>query len=209
MPSLALQYKTPIQRLVELGSDFTGPIYLGHLWAYGYRAYVYDESKARGDKSTSRYDIGKLVSYERGTHNIFYVYVPSRGKVIRTSNITFDETRFDTVIDNEDDNKDDDYIIINEPLYHPVSSGGEYKYINAEELQVSPPSSPLLYIQDIDFIDSGIPELGNRCTHSTDSDTITTTQPTQTAELEHEPEPTPRRSSRERHLSRKAQNNVD
>jgi hypothetical protein len=31
MPSLALQYKTPIQRLVELGSDFTGPIYLGHL----------------------------------------------------------------------------------------------------------------------------------------------------------------------------------
>jgi hypothetical protein len=60
--------------LAELGPDFTGPIHLGHLRAYGCRAYVYDELKARSDKFTSRYDISKLVSYERGTYNIFYIY---------------------------------------------------------------------------------------------------------------------------------------
>jgi hypothetical protein len=120
--------------LAELGPDFTGPIYLGHLRAYGYRAYVYNESKARGDKFISRYDIGKLVGYERGTYNIFYVYVPSRGKVIRTSNITFDKTRFDTTVDDEDDNEEDDFITIEELFHYSVSSGGEHKHIYAEEL---------------------------------------------------------------------------
>jgi hypothetical protein len=162
--------------LAELGPDFTGPVHLGHLRAYGCRAYVYDESKARGDKFTSRCDIGKLVGYERGTYNIFYVYVPSRGKVVRTSNVTFDETRFDTTVDVEDDNEEDDFITIEEPLYHSVSSGGEHKHdTDAEEPQLSPPSSPLPHIQDVDFIDSGIPELSNRYTQSADSDTIVVT----------------------------------
>jgi hypothetical protein len=163
-PSPALQYRSPVQILAELGPDFTGPIYLGHLRAYIYRAYIYDELKARSDKFISRYNIGKLVSYERGTYNIFYVYVPSYSKVIRMSNITFNKTRFDTTIDDEDNNEEDDFIIIEELLHHSISSGGKYKHIYAEELQVSPPSSPLLYIQDIDFIDSGIPELSNRYT---------------------------------------------
>jgi hypothetical protein len=132
-PSLALRYRSPIQILAELGPDFTRPIHLGHLRAYSCRAYVYNESKARSDKFISRYDISKLVSYERGTYNIFYVYVPSRGKVIRTSNITFDEIRFDTTIDDEDDNEEDDFITIEELLHYSVSSGGEYKYIYAKE----------------------------------------------------------------------------
>jgi hypothetical protein len=169
-PSLALQYKSPIQILAELRPDFTGPIYLSHLRAYGYRAYIYDELKARSDKFISRYDIGKLVSYERGTYNIFYVYVPSRNKVIRTSNVTFDESRFDTTVDNEYDNKDYDHITIDEPLYHSVALGGEHN-TDTEEPQVSPPSSPLPHVQDIDSIDSGIPELSNRYALSTDSNT--------------------------------------
>jgi hypothetical protein len=207
-PSPALQYKSPIQMLAELGPDFTGPIYLSHLRAYGCRAYIYDELKARGDKFISRYDIGKLVGYERGTHNIFYVYVPSRNKVVRTSNVTFDESRFDTTIDNEYDNENYDHITIDEPLYHSVSSGGEHN-TDAEEPQVSPPLSPLPHVQDIDFIDSGIPELSNRYAPSADSDTAVIAQRVQTAEPELEPEPTPRRGGRDRHLSGKAQNNVD
>jgi hypothetical protein len=195
--------------LAELRLDFTGPIYLSHLRAYGCRAYIYDESKARSDKFTSRYDIGKLVGYKRGTHNIFYIYIPTRNKVVRTSNVTFDETRFDTTIDDEDDNEEDDFIRIEELLHHSVSSGGEHKYIYAEEPQVSLPSSPLPHIQDIDFIDSSIPELGNRYTQSADSETIIVTQPAQITEPELEPEPTPRRSGRDRHLSEKVQNNVD
>jgi hypothetical protein len=120
--------------LAELGPDFTGPVHLSYLRAYGCRAYVYNKSKARGDKFISRYDISKLVSYERGTYNIFYVYVPSRGKVIRTSNITFDKTRFNTTIDDEDNNEEDDFITIEELLHYSISSGGEYKHIYAEEL---------------------------------------------------------------------------
>jgi hypothetical protein len=181
-PSLALQYKSPVQMLAELGPDFTGPIYLGHLRAYGCRAYIYDELKAYSDKFIYRCDISKLVSYERGTYNIFYVHVPSRNKVVRTSNVTFDESRFDTTIDDEYDNEDYDHITIDEPLYHSIASGGEHN-TDAEEPQVSPPSSPLPHVQDIDFIDSGIPELSNRYAPSADSDTVVVAQRVQTVHL--------------------------
>jgi hypothetical protein len=42
-PSSALEYSSPIQMLAELGADFTGPVHLGHLHAFGGRAYVYDK----------------------------------------------------------------------------------------------------------------------------------------------------------------------
>jgi hypothetical protein len=89
-----------IEILVELGDDWKTSVNLGHFRAYGCRALVYDESVLRGDKFSSRVLIGKLVRYERGVTNIFYVYVPIKGKVIRTSNIEFDELRFDTNTDN-------------------------------------------------------------------------------------------------------------
>jgi hypothetical protein len=131
--------------------------------------------KARGDKFTPRCDIGKLVGYERGTHNIFFVYIPTRNKVIRTSNVTFDESRLDTTIDDEGDNEYYDYITIDEPLYHSVSSGCEHKHsTDAEAPRVSPPSSPQPLVQDIGSIGSDIPELGNRYTLSSDSDATVT-----------------------------------
>ena len=107
-------------------------------------------------------------------------------KVVRISNVTFDESHFDTAINDENDNGNDDYTTIDEPLYHSVSSGNEHKHdTDAEELQVSPPSPPLSHVQqDIDLIDSSIPELGNHYAPSAESDTIVAAQPWQTSEPE-------------------------
>jgi transposase InsO family protein len=89
----------PIEMLAELGDDWKTTVNLGHFRAYGCRAFVYDENVQRGDKFSSRVLVGKLVGYERGATNIFYVYVPAKGKVVRTSNVEFDESRFDTNAD--------------------------------------------------------------------------------------------------------------
>jgi hypothetical protein len=93
MLSRTLGYKSPLQILEEIG--FIGPINLIHLKVYGCRAYIYDEYKARGDKFSSRIGIGKLVSYERGAYDIFYIYIPSLHKVVRSSNVDFDKSHFD------------------------------------------------------------------------------------------------------------------
>ena len=64
----------------------------------------------------------------------------------------------------------------------------------------------------IDYIDSNIPELGNRHTVSNgDEDNITVSVPplVQTPEPEPELEPEPRRGGRDRHLSGKAQSNIN
>lgn len=140
--------------------------------------------------------------------------MPTRNKIVRTSNVSFDESRFDTTADDEDSDNDGDYVTVDELLYLPTSSGGEH---DAEDLSVSPPSSPLpqnVLPQNTsqppidvaeDFIDSGIPELGNHRTLSSnadDGDTIVVLPRQQ-------PEPAPRRSGRERHRSDRAQDNID
>lgn len=209
-PSPALDYKSAIQLLEELGDDFKGPIHLGHLKAYGCRALVYDETKPRGDKFTSRVDVGKLVGYERGTHNIFYVYLPVRHKVVRTSNVVFEEPRFDTNDDDalvDEDEDSNGYIDPEEELYDPApiaSSGGD---VGMEEPLV--PIRPASYsepqgVTEPEYIDTGMPDPGHRSSPPQTEDAVE--PPT----VDDEPPSTaPRRSSRPAQHSQKAQDNMD
>jgi hypothetical protein len=131
---------------------------------------VYDESILRSDKFLSRVLIGKLIRYERGVTNIFYVYVPTKGKVVRTSNVEFDELRFDTNTDNiiADPDEENGCIKPTDELYSALvstSSGGEDIVI--EELPTTNNSDDSEHIEDVEdiehveeFLDTGMPEPG-------------------------------------------------
>jgi hypothetical protein len=65
---------------------------ISHLRAYGCRAYplIYDIPKL--DKMQPRAHIGYLVGYE--ATNIYRIWIPSEQKVVRTTDVTFNEQLF-------------------------------------------------------------------------------------------------------------------
>ncbi|SLM36894.1 Ribonuclease H-like domain [Lasallia pustulata] len=68
---------------------------LQHLKAYGCKAYSLDKEigqKHKTWKLTERAHIGHLVGYD--STNIFRIWIPSQRKIIRTRDVTFNETAF-------------------------------------------------------------------------------------------------------------------
>jgi len=59
---------------------------------YGCKTYTLDKRIKRGDKLAPRALIGHLVGYD--STNIYRIWIPSLRKVIRTRDVTFDETSF-------------------------------------------------------------------------------------------------------------------
>ena len=88
-------WKPPYELFHSYGGKTKKP-QLAHLKAYGCRAYTMtanaQEKKNRLYKLQPRAYIGYLVGYD--SSNIYRIWVPSRGKVYRTRDVTFDETRF-------------------------------------------------------------------------------------------------------------------
>jgi hypothetical protein len=121
LPLKALGFKSPTEMLTEVG--FEGAISMAHLRAYGCRTYVFDEGVAQGDKFATRTKTGKLVSYERGK-SIYLVYIPSEHKVVRTSYVQFDESRFD--VDDDDNSSDEEGVEPDYDLFYTRPSGGKH-----------------------------------------------------------------------------------
>jgi hypothetical protein len=65
---------------------------LTHMHIYGCKTYTLDKRIKRGDKLAPRALIGHLVGYD--STNIYRIWIPSLRKVIRTRDVTFDETSF-------------------------------------------------------------------------------------------------------------------
>ena len=59
---------------------------------YSYKTYTLNKQIRRGDKLAPRALIGHLVGYD--STNIYRIWIPSLHKVIRTRDVTFDETSF-------------------------------------------------------------------------------------------------------------------
>ncbi|KAI1003263.1 hypothetical protein K3495_g4940 [Podosphaera aphanis] len=85
-PIRQLGWKTPFE--VVYGSK---PGY-SHLRIFGCRAYALKKHILNSRKLDSRAHIGHLVGYE--STNIFKIWIPSRNKVIKTRDVTFDEDTF-------------------------------------------------------------------------------------------------------------------
>ena len=70
---------------------------LSHMHIYGCRAYAKKHNIPKFQKLEPRAHIGYLVGY--GSRNIYRIWVPSKGEVIRTRDVTFDEKTFYTLDD--------------------------------------------------------------------------------------------------------------
>jgi hypothetical protein len=85
-PKRRLGWKTPHEALTGLKPN------LAHLHVYGCRAYPHNKHIPKLDKLRPRAHLGYLIGYE--STNIFRIWIPSQQKIIRTRDVTFDETRF-------------------------------------------------------------------------------------------------------------------
>ena len=80
-PVRKLKWKTPFEAVTKQKPRFA------HMHVYGCRAYPLDHHIARKKKLDPRAHIGYLVGYD--STNIFRIWIPSRGKVIRIRDVTF------------------------------------------------------------------------------------------------------------------------
>ena len=107
-PIKSLNWKSPLMLLYERLK--LAPPTLAHIRIYGCRAYVRDPKIAKGDKMQPRAFIGYLVGYD--STNIFRIWVPHRGKVVRVRDVHFDETKRYEPTDKVDKHKIDEVIEI-------------------------------------------------------------------------------------------------
>lgn len=85
-PKKKLGWKTPFQIVTKAFP------YLGHLRVYGCKAYALNKHIPKLEKLRPRAHVGFLVGYD--STNIYLIWIPSRRKVIRTRDVTFDEIAF-------------------------------------------------------------------------------------------------------------------
>ena len=91
-PSRRLTGKSP-QQLINEEFGWTPELpYVGNLKAYGCTAFVLDHDIPRSHKFEPRGLKGYLVGYEG--ENIYRIWFPNSDKVVRSTNVTFDETSF-------------------------------------------------------------------------------------------------------------------
>lgn len=85
-PKRQLGWMTPHEAITGLKPN------LSHLHVFGCRAYPLDKHIPRKQKLQPRAHIGYLTGYD--STNIYRIWIPSQQKIVRTRDVTFDETRF-------------------------------------------------------------------------------------------------------------------
>ena len=85
-PKRQLQWKTPFEALTQQKPD------LSHLRVYGCRAYPLKYNIPRTQKLEPRAHIGYLIGYD--STNIYQIWIPSRERVVRVRDVTFNESTF-------------------------------------------------------------------------------------------------------------------
>ena len=95
-PTKKLDWKTSIKTLYFLLELSNPTPELFYLMVYVYRAYllISKDTIPREQKLAPRAHIGYLVDYN--STNIYHIWVPSKKKVIRTRDVTFNEKLFYT-----------------------------------------------------------------------------------------------------------------
>ena len=91
-PNKQLKWKAPLETLQEVAKMPNPRPSIAHLRVYGARAYPLIHKIPKSEKLRPRAHIGYLVGYD--STNIFRIWIPSRQKVIRTRDVTFNEMLF-------------------------------------------------------------------------------------------------------------------
>jgi hypothetical protein len=90
-PVRRLSWKTPFEAVLKHKPR------LAHMHVYGCRAYPLDHHIPKKNKLEPRAHIGYLVGYD--STNIYRIWIPSRKKVIRTRDVTMDDSHLYTPTD--------------------------------------------------------------------------------------------------------------
>ncbi|EKG08999.1 Integrase catalytic core, partial [Macrophomina phaseolina MS6] len=85
-PQRKINWMTPFQHVTQSKPD------LSHLRVYGCKAFPLRKDIKRSHKLEERAHLGFLVGYN--SRNIFRVWIPSQKRVVRSRDVTFDETAF-------------------------------------------------------------------------------------------------------------------
>jgi hypothetical protein len=91
-PNRQLDWKTPLEVLHQLIKIPHSSPSIAHLRVYEARAYPLIHKIPKSEKLKPRAHIGYLVGYD--STNIFRIWIPSKKQIIRTRDVTFDETLF-------------------------------------------------------------------------------------------------------------------
>jgi hypothetical protein len=89
-PTRTLDFKTPLEVLQACQGIHEHPS-TAHLKVYGCRAYPLVHDIPKLEKLEPRAEIGYLLGYD--STNIFRIWVPERHRIVRTRDVTFDESR--------------------------------------------------------------------------------------------------------------------
>src|SRR5436190_3976269 len=94
MPTKKLDWKTPIEMLYSLLGLPNPTLELSHLMIYACRVYplIPKDTIPREQKLAPRAHIGYLVGYD--SMNIYRIWMPSKKKIIRTRDVTFNKKLF-------------------------------------------------------------------------------------------------------------------
>ena len=65
---------------------------LAYLYIFGYKAYLVNPTIPRTQKLLPRAYIGYLMGYD--STNIYRIWIPSKRQIVRTRNVTFDESKY-------------------------------------------------------------------------------------------------------------------
>jgi hypothetical protein len=139
-PSDTLQGKSLYQVLAESEGWTPTVPYLGHLKAFSCAAVVLDHDIERGEKFTPRGLTGQLFGYE--SVNIYKIRIPSLHKVVRSTNVTFDEASISMTF--PEANSDPLELMEVDLAYPYTSSGGEgvFEEVFGSHEPISSPSEP-------------------------------------------------------------------
>ena len=85
-PTRKLGWKTPYEAVRKIRPTYA------HMHPYGCRAYALRRKIPKKDKLAQRAHLGYLVGYD--SRNIYRIWIPSRARVIRTRDVTFDHNSF-------------------------------------------------------------------------------------------------------------------
>ena len=86
IPIKSLNRRTPFEMLYKHKPS------LAHLYIFGYKAYLFNPTIPRTQKLLPRAHIGYLMGYD--STNIYRIWIPSKRQIVRTRNVTFDESKY-------------------------------------------------------------------------------------------------------------------
>lgn len=93
MPSATLQNTSPYQTVAQHLNWEPKVPYIGNIRVYGCKVFVLGHEVERSNKFAARALFGKFVGSE--AHNLYLLWIPTKHKVIRTTNASFDEECLD------------------------------------------------------------------------------------------------------------------